>query len=191
MRFLPYAQSFLHLIRHPEDFGETVITGSEEETELSNWNTPSRHLFFDIDDTLTPHRAGLNEELCSILDQWTRQEKEIHLVTNCSQGRAEQHRQRLRDFNCKANLWPHGLKPDYKWLCRELGTRGISPKECSFYGDRPTMDLWMAWKAGFAHRIWVKGWRQHSNRGSGLLRWSQDLEWKLLDKSSSENQDPS
>lgn len=181
MRPLPYAQSLFHLISSPRLFAKEVITSFEDGREISKWSFSGKHLFFDIDDTLGVHKGGLNADICKELNQLISAGKTVHLITNCSQGRAEEHRSKLREHDCHAEFWQHGLKPDFQWLLGELTTKSMSPSECSFYGDRPTMDLWMAWKAGFGHRVWIRGWRELSSQRTGFLRWIQDLEWTLLE----------
>jgi hypothetical protein len=180
MRLLRYLQSLIFLLTSPKYFSEKVISSIEESREISKWATPSQHLFFDIDDTLGIHRGGLNEEICINLNTLVNQGKSVYLLTNCSLSRANEHKDRLKRYQCKATLWPHGQKPDHVWLKQELSSKGLKAEDCSFYGDRPTMDLWMAWKAGFGHRIWIKGWRSLSKDRTGPLRWIQNLEWRRL-----------
>jgi ribonucleotide monophosphatase NagD (HAD superfamily) len=181
MRLLLYVSSLFQLIFRPSHFYKNVITSIEDQTNISQWKIWGKHLFFDIDDTLGVHRGGLNADICHSLDLLAENGKSVHLLTNCSHHRAEDHQRRLEEFSCKAELWTHGMKPNYHWLRREIEQRDMLLSDCCFFGDRPTMDLWMAFKAGFGYRVWVTGWRELSPEGKGPLGWIQSIEWKALE----------
>jgi predicted HAD superfamily phosphohydrolase YqeG len=156
------------------------VTHIEHHDDLEGWEPfRSVHLFFDIDDTLNVHRKGLTEKICCWLDDHVTRGKTVVLLTNCSEKRAQEHRERLLQYGCRAELWPVGGKPDVTWLLSCIHERSWSPSDCAMVGDRPTMDMWLAMKAGFSERIWVKSWGarrcyQHP------LTWIQGLEWRLL-----------
>jgi ribonucleotide monophosphatase NagD (HAD superfamily) len=149
------------------------------QSDIQQWTIePQSHLFFDIDDTLNAHRLGLNEAIIEKLNKLTQQGKTVALLTNCSAARAQAHLSQL-GHDSKIELWPVGRKPDYIWLTEAIAQRGWDPKDCAMFGDRPTMDLYVAYKASFGSRVWVKAWG--INRPwRNPLQWIQNIEWFLL-----------
>jgi predicted HAD superfamily phosphohydrolase YqeG len=155
------------------------VSSVETELDYRAWVMPrSRHMFFDIDDTLNGHRKGLTPSICEWLNELSRGGKSVVLLTNCSEGRSREHQGRLEQYSCDAELWPVGAKPDHVWLRHRILERGWRVEDCAMFGDRPTMDLWMASKAGFAERIWVRAWGLRRKYHSPLS-WIQGLEWLL------------
>ena len=156
------------------------FTQIETQRDPRNWQFGnSKYFFFDIDDTLNAHGQGLKLELLEALKSSLPQEARVILLTNCSARRAREHQQCIQGSHLDVELWPVGIKPDYYWLLQALSLRGWNPRECALYGDRPTMDLYLAYQAGFASRVWVKFWGQQ-RAWKTPLQWTQNLEWALL-----------
>jgi predicted HAD superfamily phosphohydrolase YqeG len=176
-KWLCYVRALAELV---SGRGHQWFTRIEEQSEIKLWPAlEAGHLFFDIDDTLNAHRQGLTKEICCWLNDQMAQGKTVVLLTNCSESRAEEHRQRLLEHDCQAELWPVGAKPDVVWLKKSIDLNGWLVSDCAMYGDRPTMDMWLAMRAGFSERIWVKGWGKN-RRYRHPLSWIQGLEWYLL-----------
>jgi predicted HAD superfamily phosphohydrolase YqeG len=151
-----------------------VQTVQDAELEIVNFKI----LFFDIDDTLNAHGLGLNEACCELLNQYAKQYSVV-LLTNCSQRRAEQHKENLSRFNCEAELWDVGKKPNHRWLRNRLSQKGWLPRNCAMFGDRPTMDLWCAYKAGFGGRFWVHSWAK-KNPSNSMTERIKRWEWRQM-----------
>lgn len=146
----------------------------DAESELSKFEV----LFFDIDDTLNADKKGLDENCCELLNRYAKSHSVV-LLTNCSGARADQHKENLVRFKCQAELWDVGRKPNYLWLKSMVESRGWSVDNCAMFGDRPTMDLWCAYKAGFSGRYWVRSWVKHNTSNSitdKIKRW----EWRQM-----------
>lgn len=176
MNFYYYTLSLVDLLKSKGSGWATHIveTVQEAEPELSNF----RALFFDIDDTLNAHGLGLDEICC----KWLNQVSETHstiLLTNCSQKRADQHMRNLKKFQCQAELWDVGKKPNYVWLKSMIEQRGWAVNECAMFGDRPTMDLWCAYQAGFAGRFWVRSWGR-KNISNAITEKIKRWEWRQI-----------
>lgn len=158
------------------------MTRVELQKDPNAWALPdAQHLFFDIDDTLNGHRLGLTEELSRWFSSLKDRGYNVVLLTNCSAARAEQHARRLERWPCGAELWPVGGKPDWRWVEQQLTARAWSVEACAMFGDRPTMDLWMAYRLNFSERIWVRAWGVE-RRYWRPLTWIQGLEWCLLSR---------
>ena len=146
----------------------------DAESELPNYEV----LFFDIDDTLNADQVGLDEACCKLLNRYAEQYSVV-LLTNCSERRAEQHRENIKRYQCQAELWEVGNKPNYPWLKKMILKRGWSEKKCAMFGDRPTMDIWCAYKAGFGGRFWVKSWVRN-NTSNSITKRIKRWEWKQM-----------
>lgn len=171
-----YVESILALLKTK---GKNWATHSIDKVEdAEEYLSQFQHLFFDIDDTLNGDGLGLDKKVCDLLDKYS-ETHDVVLVTNCSSKRAQQHADNLNKFNCKAELWPVGKKPHYPWLKAEVENRGWSLDKSAMFGDRPTMDIWCAYKAGFAGRFWVKSWMQKSSP-SGLTWYIKKWEWQQI-----------
>ena len=137
-----------------------------------------KHFFFDIDDTLNTNKAGLNSEVCDLLNQIA-QQGDVVLLTNCSQKRKKAHQLNLQKFQCSAQLWDVGKKPNFKWFKSKLIEKKWQDIDCAFFGDRPSMDLWMAYKANVKKIILVEGFTKKSR--FGLIHLIRKIEsWLIL-----------
>jgi predicted HAD superfamily phosphohydrolase YqeG len=123
-----------------------------------------RHFLFDIDDTLNINRHGLNESICDELNQYATL-GDIVFVTNCSNKRKKQHIQNIQKYKCNAQLWDVGKKPNYRWLIHNINHRGWKTSDCAFFGDRISMDIWMAFKANIKERVYVQGYNNPNKKG--------------------------
>jgi len=141
-------------------------------------NLQCKHFFFDIDDTLNTNKAGLNLEICKLLNKFA-QKGDVVLLTNCSKKRKENHLSNLQKFQCSAQLWEVGKKPNYNWLNSKLIEKGWISNDCAFFGDRLSMDIWMAYKANIKERILVEGYTKQST--FGLIHLIRKIEaWLIL-----------
>lgn len=178
MRWWPYLASLRDLLFDRRHF-RSIHTDTTSEQDPRSWPTDGlKNLFFDIDDTLQPHGGAVSLEALDKLNGLMEGHRVI-LLTNCSEARADKHREAIQGRE-GIELWPVGKKPDYKWLVGEMKKKGLKPEESAMYGDRPTTDLWMAWKAGFRRRCWVKAYGCSSPR-SPALAWIQKFEWRTLE----------
>ena len=178
-RYGAYFKALITLIFAPKNCRKW-FTRHEPSQDLSNWEMGiQKYYFFDIDDTLNGHGQGLTQVLLTHLLQRVPQGSPVVLLTNCSKGRADRHRLQLQAFAGKIELWPVGMKPDYTWLRQALLLRGWEPADCAMFGDRPTMDLYMAYRAGFGCRVWVQAWGV-GRPWRSPLQWIQNLEWALF-----------
>jgi len=159
--------------------GENWVTKSIETHEEANPLLKDfKVLFFDIDDTLNAHGLGLDESCCETLNNYAKSHFVV-LLTNCSQKRAQEHGANLMRYQCNAELWPVGRKPNYKWLLTRVLERGWEPRQCAMYGDRPTMDLWCAYRAGFGARFWVQAWAR-KNKSKSMMDAIKRWEWRQM-----------
>jgi ribonucleotide monophosphatase NagD (HAD superfamily) len=153
------------------------------EADFTRWELHSSVVFFDIDDTLAAHGDGLNAKLVEQLNFWVEQGKRVILLTNCSLRRQAEHQRRSDKWQGRFEIWPVGKKPNLTWMSEKMLKENILPKDCSMYGDRPTMDIWMAYQLGFKHRVWVQAWGRDRER-KGALGWIQNQEWKWMNQNS-------
>lgn len=105
--------------------------------------------------------------------------KSIVLITNCSKYRRRMHQSILKKYRCKAEIWAVGKKPNYRWIRSQIDDRGWELNECAMFGDRPTMDLWFARRAGFSKVIWVTGFA-NSRKIDSLVDYIRLFERKLM-----------
>ena len=175
-----YFRSLLELRFAPQK-AQLWVTEVQLELDCSRWILSTPVLFFDIDDTLAKHGAGLSSALVLQLNHWVDEGHRVILLTNCSESRAREHRSRRERWGGRFEIWPVGMKPNVSWMRAKMAAEAIVPKDCSMFGDRPTMDMWMAWRLGFTCRIWVQAWGLSEDR-KGLLGWLQKQEWKWISR---------
>lgn len=88
-----YFRSLLVLCFAPR-VAQRWVTEVQLESNFSKWKLSTPVLFFDIDDTLAKHGAGLTSALVVQLNHWVDEGHRVILLTNCSEGRACEHRSR-------------------------------------------------------------------------------------------------
>jgi FMN phosphatase YigB (HAD superfamily) len=176
-----YLRSLLVLCLFPQK-AQCWVTEVELQRDCSKWSLSTPVLFFDIDDTLAEHGLGLSTALVLQLNEWVERGHRVILLTNCSEARAREHRSRREEWRGRFEIWPVGMKPNVRWMKAKMEAEAILPEECSMFGDRPTMDMWMAWQLGFARRVWVQAWGRSVDR-KGVLGWLQKQEWKWISRS--------
>lgn len=163
MHLPSYLQCILELGLSSKSRKKSIYTHSTDSiTKTFIESLDCKFLFFDIDDTLTSHGGSIHAELSEELNQFS-DSHQVVLLTNCGKKREKEHQANIQKYNCKAELWEVGKKPNYRWFFNKLNHYGWPTDKCAFFGDRISMDLWMAYKCNFKHRVHVTTFQKEYN----------------------------
>lgn len=107
------------------------------------WESGSRGLIFDIDNTLVPHGAPSDEACEELIRQLKEIGFQIVLLSNNKQERVHKFNEKLDVLTIfKAN------KPSVKNYLKAVSMMNLSKEEVVFIGDQVFTDIWGAKKAG-------------------------------------------